>query len=348
MIQAKIVGATGYGGLSAIEILSNHPEVELVSISATQDIGHPIKSFYPHLKGICDLVIDSPDNDQSCDVVFFATPDGVGMKQANKYHKSGIKIVDYSGDFRFNTEALYTEYASRIGKSTEHANVELLQQSVYGLPELHRAEIAKAPVVGNCGCFAISSILGIAPALKDYLVDYNTIIFDAKTGISGAGKKASDAYHYPHRYEQMNAYKIANHQHVMEIECQIETIIKKRVPITFTAQVLPIVRGIMTTIYAKLNDHVDYDKLFEAYKEFYKDDYFVDIYGMSDNVGSRHVRGSNKCALWVNVDKRTNTMIVVSHIDNLMKGQAANAIQNMNIMFGLEETMGLRFTPSYP
>ncbi len=348
MIKAKIIGATGYGGVGAIEILSNHPLVELVSISATQDIGKHINDLYPHLNGICELEIDDPDNDVECDVLFLATPDGVGMGYADKYYNNNIKIIDYSGDFRFNTEDLYNEYSRRIGKNIAHKSSHLLKESVYGVAELHRNNISKSSIVGNAGCFAVSSILAIAPALKENLIDYNSIIFDAKTGISGAGKKATDAYHYPHRYEQMNAYKIATHQHVMEIENEISKIIKKNIAVTFTAQVLPIVRGIMTTVYARLNENVDYEKLFNAYKQFYQNDSFIDLYGMADNVGSRHVRGSNKCALWINVDTRTNMMVIVSHIDNLMKGQASNAIQNMNVMFGFDEGLGLRFIPSYP
>lgn len=348
MIKAKIIGATGYGGIGAIEILSNHPMVELVSISATQDIGRRINDIYPHLSGICELEIDNPDNDVESDVLFLATPDGVGMTYADKYYNNNVKIIDYSGDFRFNSEDLYNEYSRRIGKNIAHKSSHLLKKSVYGIAELHRGDISKSSIVGNAGCFAVSAILAIAPALKENLIDYNTIIFDAKTGVSGAGKKATETYHYPHRYEQMNAYKIATHQHVMEIEHEISKIINKDIAITFTAQVLPIVRGIMTTVYAKLNENVDYKKLLNVYKQFYQNDSFVDLYGMECSVGSRHVRGSNKCALWVNIDNRTNMMIIISHIDNLMKGQASNAVQNMNVMFGFDEGLGLKFTPSYP
>ena len=176
----------------------------------------------------------------------------------------------------------------------------------------------------------------------------DTLIFDAKTGVSGAGKNAHALFHFPHRYEEMNAYKIAKHQHVMEIERELGLIIGERLNITFTAQVIPLVRGIMTCIYAKLNAGVDYEALLDAYKSFYADEPFVSIFDETQSVGNRAVRGSNRCALWVNFERRTNTMIVVSHIDNLVKGQAGSAVQNMNVMFGLRENAGLDAPGAYP
>ncbi len=349
MVKVKIVGAGGYGGVGAAELLTRHPEAEIVALLDVVDVGKRISDLYPHLLGGCDIPIAHPDEDaSSADIVFFATPDGVAMKRALYYLEQGCKVVDYSGDFRFNTTEAYAEYASRIGLNPEHASPGLLPGSAYGLCELHRDEIQAVQIVGNPGCFAVSAILGAAPALRKKLIDPGTLIFDAKTGVSGAGKKPSAQFHLPHRYEEMNAYKIATHQHVMEIERELSSIVMHEISVTFTAQVIPIVRGIMTSIYARLQPGVDYASLLEAYRSSYQDEPFVDVFPETDTVGNRAVRGTNKCALWINVDRRTNTMIVMSHIDNLLKGQAGSAVQNMNVMCGLPETMGLELFGMYP
>lgn len=349
MIKVKIVGASGYGGVGAIELLTRHPKAEITDIVAIQDVGKKISDVYPHLKGLCDLEIKSlNDAREKADVVFFSTPDKVGMKEAKIFFDKGAKIIDYSGDFRFNDINAYKEYARRIGKEEYHASEEMIKETTYGLCEIHRDEIKEANVVGNPGCFAVSAILAAYPALKNNFIEKEGIVFDAKTGVSGAGKKANPIYHFPHRYEEMNAYKIAKHQHVMEVERELSLAKEENVEITFTTQVLPIVRGIMTSFYAKIKDGKTYEEILKAYQEFYKNEAFVDVYDENESCSNRSVRGSNKAALWINADRRTNTLIVISHIDNLMKGQAANAVQNMNAMFGLDEKTGLDFPPMYP
>ena len=349
MVTVKVVGAGGYGGVGAAELLTKHPKAEIVAMLDVVDVGKNISDLYPHLKGGCDIPITHPDEDASqADVVFFATPDRVGMKLAAGYLDQGCKIVDYSGDFRFNTASAYAEYANRIGINPNHVAPDLLSKSAYGICELHRDEIKNAQIVGNPGCFAVSAILGAIPALKENLIDPATLIFDAKTGVSGAGKKPSALFHYPHRYEEMNAYKIGKHQHVMEVERELGIIAQQNICVTFTTQVIPIVRGIMTSVYAKVNQDVDYDKLLECYQGYYEKEPFVHVYSETDTVGNRSVRGTNKCALWINLDRRTNTMIVMAHIDNLVKGQAGSAVQNMNVMFGLTETTGLDLFGMYP
>lgn len=350
MYKVKIVGATGYGGLGAIEILSAHPDFEISSICATQEIGRRIDEIYPHLRGVCSLPVLTHDDsmNSSCDAVLFATPDKVGMSMARDYVNSGVKVVDYSGDFRFNEASLYAEYASRIGKDEGHDCADLLDKSAYGLSELHREEIKSASLVGNPGCFAVSAILGAYPLVKSAKADLSTIIFDAKTGVSGAGKKTNAQYHYPHRYEEMNAYKIARHQHVMEVERELSDAAGSRLKVTFNTQVLPLVRGIMTSVYVKLGAGADYDELLSLYKSAYEGEFFIDVIDETGSAGNRAVRQTNKCALWVNLDRRTDTAIIVSHIDNLMKGQAGSAVQNLNIMFGLEESSGLTRMSCYP
>jgi len=350
-IKIGIIGAGGYGGCGAIELLLNHPNAEIVALIDKQDIGKPISDLYPHLKGFCDLPLidpDDPERPDNFDVVLFSTPDGVGQQGASYWLDRGVKVVDYSGDFRFNDPDVYKGYASRIGRTKEHASPDLLPRSVYGLAELHRDEIAKSDLVGNPGCFAVSSILGLAPAVKSGLIETESIICDAKTGVSGAGKNPSPAFHYPARYDSMNAYKISGHQHVYEIERELGLIAKDEIRITFTPHVVPLCRGILSTIYSSLKEDQDIESVKEAYLSFYKDAAFIRVFGPERSQSSADVRGSNFCNISLNVDKRTGKLIIVSLIDNLVKGQAGSAVQNMNIMFGLEETTGLLIPGRFP
>lgn len=352
MIKAKVVGAGGYGGVGITELLLRHPEAEIACLVDVTDVGSPMSALYPHLAGFCDLPIVAPDSPQAqapADVVFFSTPDGVGMQFAGAELKKGAKVIDYSGDFRFNSAADYAEYAKRIGRDPQHKSPDLLPGAVYGLAELHRAELTKnAKIVGNPGCFAVSCLLGLAPAAKHKLVDPGSIICDCKTAVSGAGKKPSAVFHYPARYDQMNAYKLAGHQHVMEVERELGLIAGQAIRVTFTAQVVPMCRGIMSCLYGTLAAGVKPGSVMEAYRAFHKGNAFVRIYDRSAAVGTVHVRGTNYCNLIVDVDERTNRLRVISHIDNLMKGQAGSALQNMNLLFGLAETAGLDRAGQYP
>ena len=350
-IKVGIIGAGGYGGCGAVELLSAHPNVELRALIDKQDVGKPMSDLYPHLTGFCDMAIMDPD-DSDCpddfDVVFFSTPDGVGQQGASQWLKKGVKVIDYSGDFRFDDPGVYKGYAKRIGRDKAHASPELLTQSVYGLAELHRKEIAGSSLVGNPGCFAVSCILGLTPAMKSSLIDPGTIICDAKTGVSGAGKAPNAAFHYPARYDAMNAYRISGHQHVYEIERELGLVAGEDVLITFTPHVVPLCRGILTTIYAQLSEGQTIETVETAYRSFYRDEAFVRVFGPEKGQLSTYVRGSNFCNLSLNVDERTGKLIVVSLIDNLVKGQAGSAVQNMNIMFGMDETEGLLHPGIYP
>ncbi len=352
MIKVKIVGAGGYGGVGMVELLLGHKQAEIACLADVNDVGTPISKLYPHLAGYCDLpivAVTDPKATAPVDVVFFATPDGVGMKMAKVELERGAKVIDYSGDFRFNTPAAYADYAARIGRETVHASADLLPEAVYGLAELHRKQLnKKTRVVGNPGCFAVSCILGLAPAVQRGIVSLESIICDCKTGVSGAGKKPSAAFHYPARYDHMNAYKLAGHQHVCEIERELGLQAGKNVLVTFTAQVVPVCRGIMSTLYADLNKKMDRKALMELYSDFYKDSFFVQVNDRDCGIGSSHVRGTNFCKLIVDVDERTNRLRVVSHIDNLLKGQAGSALQNMNLVCGLAENAGLCHPPKYP
>ncbi len=350
-LRVGIIGAGGYGGCGAVELLSRHPDAEIAALMDTQDVGRPFTDLYPHLEGFCDLDIEAPEDPHrpdDLDVVFFATPDGVGQAGARAWLERGVKVIDYSGDFRFDAPEVYGGYASRIGRPPEHAAPDLLGESVYGLAELHRKAVSRARVVGNPGCFAVSCILGLAPAVEAGLVDSGSIICDAKTGVSGAGKKPSPTFHFPARHEAMNAYKVSGHQHVYEIERELGLLAGQEIALTFTPHVVPLCRGILSTLYARLEPGLGLADAEEAYREFYRNEVFVRVFGPDAALLTAHVRGSNFCNLSVNVDTRTGRLIVVSMIDNLVKGQAGSAVQNMNILFGLEETSGLLQPGPYP
>ncbi len=376
MIRAKIIGASGYGGVGIIELLLQHPDVSIGALVAIESVGSPISDMYPHLKGFCDMPILSADQvEGDFDVTFLSTPDRVGMKLAAAELAAGRKVIDYSGDFRFNTPEAYAAYARRIGLDPTHASPELLPQSVYGLAELHRAELTPSQaLVGNPGCFAVSCILGLSPAMKEHLIRPDSIICDCKTGVSGAGKKLNASFHFPARYEQMNAYRLSGHQHVCEVERELGLQAGlDDLKITFTAQVVPVCRGIMSTLYGTLNESMSEAEVLEPvcrgimstlygtlnesmseaevlehYQAFYADSPFVRVLASVAPVGSMHVRGTNYCNLVVSVDERTNRLRVVSYIDNLVKGQAGSALQNMNLLFGLDETTGMNRPAYYP
>lgn len=352
MVTVKIIGAGGYGGVGITELLLSHPEAKIHALVDTADVGMPLSQLYPEMTGFCDMPLLDPADPRAqapTDVVFCSTPDGVGMKLAPALLAQGSKVIDYSGDFRFNTEPGYADYATRIGRDPKHASPHLLAESVYGLAELHRAEIRpERQLVGNPGCFAVSCILGLAPALKHRLVVPDSLICDCKTGVSGAGKKASAVFHYPARYEQMNAYRLAGHQHVCEVERELGKLSGGEVRVTFTAQVVPVCRGILSSLYGQLAGDMRREELIETYREFYRRDRFVRVFDRSAAIGTIHVRGTNYCNLLVDLDERTRKLRVISHIDNLMKGQAGSALQNMNLLFGLPEEMGLNRVGMYP
>jgi N-acetyl-gamma-glutamyl-phosphate reductase len=350
-IKVGIVGAGGYGGCGAIEILCRHPHVTIGALMAVHDIGKPISSLYPHLTGFCDLPVLStqdPGVPDDFDVVLFATPDGVGQQQAARWLDKGARVIDYSGDFRFNSAEIYRGYAERIGRNPEHAAPQLLSRTVYGLTELHRKQLAGTDLVGNPGCFAVSCILGLAPAAAENLIEPDTIVCDAKSGVSGAGKTPKPVFHYPARYDCMNAYKIAGHQHVYEIERELSEAAGRKIKITFTPHVVPLSRGILSTIYAQVKEGTDIAHLLDAYRAYYSGETFVRVFGPETPQMSTHVRGSNFCNISVNYDARTGKMIVVSLIDNLLKGQAGSAVQNMNVLFGFDEAEGLKNPGLFP
>ena len=350
MIKAKIVGAGGYGGVGITELILRHPNIEIGCLVSLSDTGKKMSDVYPHLRGVCDQIIVSPDDPsvfEKYDVVIYSTPDGVGMKYAELDLNNGSKVIDYSGDFRFSSIDKYKEYINFTGKNLKHLNPVLLSKTQYGLPEIHEIN-EKNQLIGNPGCFAVSCILALVPAVKNNLIQFNSIICDCKTGTSGAGKKIDAQLHHPNRYENMNAYRLTGHQHIIEIEQELNLFSNEEIKITFTAQLVPLCRGIMSVCYADLNDKISYQSILELYNEFYKSSNFVRIYDNTYKAAITDVRGSNFCNLVIDLDRRTRKLRIISYIDNLMKGQAGNAMQVLNHIFGYEPTTGLNITSQYP
>ncbi|MCL1833503.1 MAG: N-acetyl-gamma-glutamyl-phosphate reductase [Leptospirales bacterium] len=350
MKKALIIGATGFGGLGLIDILAKHPEIEIAEISAI-DYGKKISNMYPHLCGICDLEVKSPDNIEidAADIVFLATPDQVGMKLVKKFYDKKIPVIDFSGDFRFQNLSDYKKYAGNKNMDENHSSPELLSESVYGLPEVNFDKISAAPIIGNPGCFAMAMILGLIPAIKNSLIKNGTIICDGKTGVSGAGINPGKENSYPLRYENSNTYKEGKHQHLVEVENLINSINNKNSgdhKIFFVPQIVPMNRGILMTIYAESNREIDTERLSGIYREYYQNSPFINILDSSPNTSE--VRGTNRCNIKVFSDKRTGKILIVSALDNLVKGQSGNAVQNANIRLGLDQTIGLNLSTIYP
>ncbi|MDO8674315.1 MAG: N-acetyl-gamma-glutamyl-phosphate reductase [Dehalococcoidia bacterium] len=353
MIKAQIVGATGYGGLGMVELLQRHPGIEIVSLLAKTDFNKPISELFPHLRGFCDQKVEEATPERvgaDADLVIFATPDRVGMAMAGQVLAAGAKMIDYSGDFRFGTAEQYSRYAllhpSTAGQP--HTAPELLSQSVYGIPELFRSQIKDARLVGNPGCFAVAMTLGLAPAVSEGIVDPTSLIVDGKTGSSGAGKKPGAVHHFPERNESCAPYRLASHQHSVETTNTLTQLAGEAARMTFVPHLLSTTRGILCTAYANLRRGVSLGEVYELYRRLYEGEPFVRIHPPGVYPGLKSVLGSNLCDISLALDAASDRLIIVSSIDNLVKGQAGNALQNINIMFGFPETMGLERLPTYP
>ncbi len=335
------------------EQLVRHPAIEITSLLAKTDVGKPLSEFFPHLRGFCDRVVEEAVDErvgEDADVVIFSTPDRVAMQHAPRLVERGIKVLDYSGDFRFRDPAVYARYAQRQPsvRGQPHMCPELLDRSAYGVPELYRSEIKGAQLVGNPGCFSIAMELALAPALKARLVDPRSLVVDGKTGISGAGKQARPLYHFPDRTENVTPYRVANHQHGVEAALHLSRYADVEVGLTFVPHLVPISRGIECTCYAQLQRSATLAEVQDLYEAAYRGEPFVRVLPTGVAPGPKAVHGSNLCDLSVFVDAENARLVVVSSIDNLLKGQAGVALQNVNLMLGLDETCGLERIPLYP
>lgn len=348
MKNALIVGATGFGGLGLIEILLRHNGFKIKQLIARKDTGKKISEVFPHMEGFCDMYVQSTEeiDYNDIDIAFFSTPDKAGMQLIQSFYQRNIPVIDFSGDFRFNTINDYNIYAKNKGMNTEHAAPDILQHAVYGLPEKYAEKIKNATIVGNPGCFAIAMILGLLPAVEEGIIDSETIICDGKTGVSGAGKNPGEANFYPQRYEDVNTYREGHHQHIVEVENIVNAHAKKKHTIFFVPQIVPLNRGILVTIYADAIVTMDNEKLYDVYARYYKGKPFIHITQRSCH--TTDVRGTNLCLIRPAIDRRTGKLFITSVIDNLVKGQSGNAVQNANIMMGFDETEGLMVPAFYP
>lgn len=346
MIKAGIIGATGYAGAELVRILSRHPQVELVAVTSQSYVGEEFSGVYPNLHRFTNLVCREQDLSKilpEVDVLFLALPHGLSMEVAKEGIQHGKKVIDLGADFRLDDYAEYEQWYK-----VEHKAPELLGEAVYGLPELNRKQIVAAQLIGNPGCFPTGIILGLAPLLSHGLIDLDTIIADSKSGVSGAGRALSQGAHYAECNENIKAYNIGKHRHLPEIEQELGKIARQGLTISFTPHLTPMVRGILSTIYAKLTVDLSQEELESLYQEFYAKEYFVRLLSAENLPQTKWVTGSNFCDMAITKDPRTKRVVVTSAIDNLIKGASGQAVQNMNIMFGLEENCGLDFPGMYP
>lgn len=345
-VRAAVIGSTGYGGVELIRFLLQHPYVKITSVVSSSQAGTPLHQGFPHLSEIVPLILDDVDIPllkEKADVVFLATPAGVSAKLAPGLLEAGLKVVDLSGDFRIQSTEAYEQWYK-----LEAPQEELLKKAVYGMSELYDEQIKGAEFISNPGCYPTAALLGIIPALKEGWVDPATIIIDAKSGVSGAGRKVNLAFHYAETNENFKAYKVNQHQHIPEIEQELSKAAGQDIVTTFTTHLVPMTRGIMCTMYATLLENKAVSDFIQSYQSFYEGRPFVRIREEGIWPATKEVWGSNYCDIGFAVDERTNRVTIISVIDNVVKGAAGQAIQNLNIMMGWDETEGLLLSPVFP
>lgn len=345
-VKVAIVGSTGYGGVELIRFLMGHPHVEIVSVISSSSAGEPIADGFPHLSELMVQNLDGVDPQaiaQKADVVFTATPSGVSSKLVPQLLEAGLRVIDLSGDFRIKDGALYEAWYKH-----EAADQKWLEQAIYGLCEINGELVRDSSFISNPGCYSTTTLLGLLPALTAGWIDPASIIIDAKSGVSGAGRGTSLTTHYAEINENLKIYKVNKHQHIPEIEQELTRVAGTPVTVTFTTHLVPMTRGIMSTMYAKLQGDYTEEKLVQLYREFYSGRPFVRIREAGKWPATKEVFGSNYCDIGFSVDERTGRVTIVSVTDNVVKGAAGQAIQNLNLMMGWEETTGLKFSPVYP
>ncbi|MDZ5470319.1 N-acetyl-gamma-glutamyl-phosphate reductase [Bacillus sp. 31A1R] len=344
-MKVSIIGVTGYSGVELLRILHSHPVFDIHSIHSTK-VDRSISEEYPHMLHIIDKKVEDIDFDrigEESDVVFLATPSGISKRLVEQLIDKDIKIIDLSGDLRLKDSSEYIQWYKK-----DPVKNSILTESVYGLSEWNEESIQSAKWIANPGCYPTATLLGLAPVIIEQFVEPASIIVDAKSGTSGAGKTPSNGTLYTEVNENLKIYKVNEHQHTPEIEQQLRMWNGEIKPITFSTHLLPVTRGIMTTIYVQLIEDLDTDKLIDLYKNTYEKHPFVRIRPKGTFPAIKEVCSTNYCDIGLHVDKRTGRLTIVSVIDNLMKGAAGQAVQNANIMFGLDQQTGLNFSPLYP
>lgn len=341
-LKVGIVGGTGYTGVELLRLLSVHPNAVLTAITSRGDAGLAVADMFPSLRGYVDLTFTDPAQAHlgECDVVFFATPNGIAMQQTRELLAQGVRVVDLAADFRIKDIAVWEKWYGMA-----HACPDLVAQAVYGLPEVNREAIRTAQLVANPGCYPTAVQLGFMPLLEAGIVDASYLIADAKSGVSGAGRKAEVHSLFSEAADNFKAYGVSGHRHLPEISQGLTSMANAEVGFTFVPHLTPLIRGIHATLYAKLTKQADLQALFEAR---YANERFVDVLPKGAHPETRSVRGSNICRIAVHQPQGSDVVVVLSVIDNLVKGAAGQAVQNMNIMFSLPENTGLEVVPLLP
>lgn len=345
MIKAGIVGGTGYTGVELLRLLAQHPNVELTAITSRGEAGTLVADMFPSLRGAVSLKFSDPKDAplHDCDVVFFATPNGIAMQQAANLLDAGVRVIDLAADFRIKDIPLWEQW---YGMS--HASPGLVAEAVYGLPEVNREQIRSARLVANPGCYPTATQLGFLPLVESGCVDLTHLIADAKSGVSGAGRKAEIGTLFSEASDNFKAYGVPGHRHLPEIRQGLATasgLNTDRIGLTFVPHLTPMIRGIHATLYARITREEDFQALFERR---YAAEPFVDVLPPKSHPETRSVRAANTCRIAVHRPQGGDTLVVLSVIDNLVKGAAGQAVQNMNLMFGLDECSGLSQVPVLP
>lgn len=342
MIKIGIVGGTGYTGVELLRILAQHPKVQLNVITSRQEAGMAVDELFPSLRKQVTLKFSDPSKAElnKCDLVFFATPNGVAMQQARSLFDAGVLIIDLSADFRIKNIAEWEKWYGM-----PHACPELIAEAVYGLPEINREHIRNARLIANPGCYPTAVQLGFLPLIEAGVIDINQLIADTKSGVSGAGRKAEVQTLFSEAADNFKSYAVPGHRHLPEIKQGLSSVAKKQVDLTFVPHLTPMIRGIHATLYAKLIKKVDLQTL---YVNRYANEPFVDVLPAGNHPETRSVRGSNYCRIAVHRPQDGNIAVILSVTDNLVKGAAGQAVQNMNIMLGFPETLGIEHVPLLP
>lgn len=345
MIKVGVVGGTGYTGVELLRLLARHPDVELTAITSRGEAGMAVSDMFPSLRRRVDLKFVTPQDAalEKCDAVFFATPNGIAMKQAAELVAAGVRVIDLAADFRIRDIAEWHKWYGM-----EHAAPELVAEAVYGLPEVNREQIRSARVLANPGCYPTAVQLGFLPLIEAGLVDIAHLIADAKSGVSGAGRKAEVHTLFPEAADSFKAYGVPGHRHLPEIRQGLSIAAGQQVGLTFVPHLTPMIRGIHATLYGRLKPGVDASDLQGLYEKRYAAEAFVDVMPAGSHPETRSVRASNLCRIAVHRPQGGDNVVVLSVIDNLVKGAAGQAIQNLNIMFGFDEEAGLDIVPVSP
>ncbi len=339
MLRVSVVGATGYSGVELVKILLNHPKVVIADLISKSYVGQKFADIYPTFRKDLDKVckaLDTADLARNSDLVFIALPTGPAQKIASELLAEEVQVIDLGADFRLEDVDDYRKWYG-----TEHMAEHLLDQAIYNIPEIHKKKLEDVQLVANPGCYPTSVLLGLAPIMDKQIVDTSSIIIDSKSGVSGAGRGLNIGVHFCQQSENFKAYKVASHRHIPEIEQELGKLCGEKVLVSFTPHLLPLKRGILSTIYLDLLEKVDLQELRDYYQDYYQDAPFVCLLPEGELPEIKNVAGSNDCHLNIFLDERVGRLVVVSVIDNLVKGAAGQAIQNMNILCGFEQTLGL-------